>query len=494
MHFFVQKAKFFSFLSLAAGLLTGCMVGPRFQSPSAPLVESYTGKSLPARTVTAAQAGPAGKAQFFVNGKDLPAEWWSLFHSKEINALVYQGLANSPDLESARAALEQTQEKLKAQVGSSFFPALSAQVNASRQAFSNGIFGGSGSRIFNLFNPALNISYNVDIFGGFHRQVEAGMAQLDYQRFELEAAYLSLTANIVSTAITMAALEEKIKATHELIDEQVKTLEVVQEQFKLGGASGSEVLAQQTQLAQLQTTLSPLEQSLAQTRDLLSTLIGVLPEQSRLPTLDFNHLYLPQELPLSLPSSLVKQRPDVQAAEALLHVASAQVGLATANLFPQITLSGSYGWVDNNVANIFAAQNLTWNITGQLLQPIFNAGSLRATQRAAVAGFEKTLAQYRKVVLQAFQNVADSLHAIQNNAQAFKAYAAAEKAAHAALVIARQQYRLGAVSYLSLLDAERQYQQIHIARIQAQLVRYTDTVALFQALGGGWWNRRNNGV
>lgn len=483
----------FSISAFICTFLPSCMVGPDFKRPHPPQVKAYTRLPMPQKTVGTRQKGNATQVQYWANGKNIPAEWWSLFHSQAINNLVEQGLANNPSLAIAKAALRQAQETVNAQIGASLYPALSAQLNISRAAFSNSTFGIAGSNTFNLFNPAFNIAYTLDIFGGARREIEALCAQVHYQTFELEAAYLTLTSNIVTTAVNIAALRYQIKATHELIAAQEKTLRLVQQQFHLGGASGADVLTQQTQLSQTQASLPPLEQNLAKYEHLLAILIGNFPSENPTLVLNLDYLQLPRELPLSLPSTLVQQRPDIRAAEALLHAASAQIGVATANLFPQITLNGSYGWQKNNPANLFSSPNVTWNIATQIIQPIFNGSSLQAKRRAAIAGFEQAYAQYRQTVLQAFQNVADSLRAIENDAKIFRDNFQAETSAKDSLIMSHKQFRLGSISYLSLLNAERQYQQIKISRIQAQAARYNDTVALFQSLGGGWWNKEHNG-
>ncbi len=484
-------ARFFIILACFCELLTACMVGPDFHSPASPQTKNYTEKKLPKKTTSIAAKGTAGKAQYFLLGQKLPAEWWTLFHSEALNQLISQGLANSPNLVSAQAALTQAKEAVNAQIGASLYPALNAQASATRQKFSDATLGfnNASNPTFNLFNPAFNITYTLDFFGGARRQIEALRAQVNYQAYLLEASYLSLTSNIATYVINAASIRAQIKATQELIQIQANTLKIVQEQYRLGGASGSEVLTQETTLAQTRATLPPLEQNYAQVQHVLAALIGVFPSEARLPRIELEELTLPKKLPISLPSELAKQRPDIQAAEALLHAASAQIGVATANLYPQITLNGSYGW-ESEVANtLFSPHTKVWSIGGQILQPLFNGGALLAKRRQALAGFEQAEAQYRQTVLQAFQNVADSLRAIENDARSFRAQKQAEQAAKNSWQLSRQQYRLGGVSYLSLLTAERLYQQTKIARIQAQASRYNDTVALFQALGGGWWSQ-----
>lgn len=479
-----------STIAFSSTVLIGCMVGPNFRSPPLPPVTSYTKSPLPKKTVRIYEAGKAGKAQYLLSGQDIPAEWWMLFHSKEVNKLVECGLANSPNLAAAEATLKQAQETLNAQIGNLLFPAVTAQVGGMRQRFSEStIGGGNNSNLFNLFNASINVSYTLDVFGGSRRQIEALCAQVDYNHYLLIASYLSLTSNIVTTAVTIASLQAQITATQHLIDAEKKQLVIIEKQLQLGGVSSENVLSQQTLLAQTRALLPPLEKNLAQSRHALAVLIGFFPSQSELPKINLDKLNLPAHLPLSLPSKLVCQRPDVQAQEALLHAASAQIGVATANLFPQFTLTGNYGWISTVPNQLLSITTNTWAYGGQLLQPLFKGGSLLAQRRAAIDAYVAADAKYRQTVLQAFQNVADSLHALHDDARAFRAQKQAEVAALRTFNLTQKQYRLGATSYLSLLNAEEKYQQTTINRIQAQAARYTDTVALFQSLGGGWWNR-----
>lgn len=474
----------FSCLTLAS-----CAVGPDFQTPDAPQTQSYTYSELPNRTVAA--TGQGGKSQRFALGKDIPAQWWHLFQCPSLNALIIQGLTNSPNLEAAQAALRQARENLNAEIGSAVFPAVDAGIGAQRNKSNGSSSGGpdNQSSIFNLYNTSVNVSYTLDLFGGLRRQIEALQSQMEFQHFELEASYLTLTANIVSTAINEASLRAQIQATHALIDLQKKQLDIVKSQFALGSASQADILAQSTLLAQTRATLPPLENNLAQSRHALAVLVGALPSNPNLPTFNLDDLRLPLNLPVSIPSELVRRRPDIRASEALLHEASAQVGVAVANLYPQITLTGNYGTQTNISRDLFTSGSSIWGIGGQILQPIFNGGALIARENAAIANYEQFFAQYRQTVLQAFQNVADALRALQTDAQTLKDQADAESQAFQALTLTQDQYQLGGVSYILLLNAERQYQGARINRIQAQAARYADTAALFQALGGGWWNR-----
>jgi NodT family efflux transporter outer membrane factor (OMF) lipoprotein len=468
--------------------MDGCMVGPNFHPPASPYVSAYIETPLPHKTAHTSLARNTGKSQRFVMGEDVPADWWYLFRSPVLNELITTGIANSPNLSAAYASLRNAQETLNAQIGNSLFPAFNAVASGERQRYSAAVSGLPGSTIFNVFNASVNVSYTLDIFGGARRELEALHAQVDYQQFQLIAAYLTLTANIVTTSVTIASIEAQIQATHHLLRAQVNTLAILQKQLHLGGVSRDIVLTQQTLVNQTRATLPPLEKSLSQSCHALSVLVGVFPN-GPLPMIKLDTLFLPARLPVSLPSHLVRQRPDVRASEALLHAAMAQIGVATANLFPQFNITGNDGWESIVASDLFNANNRIWSITGQLTQPIFHGGALFAQRRAAIAAYDQAAAQYRQVVLQAFQNVADTLRALEADARTLRAQKNAENAAYSNLVLTQQQYRLGGASYLALLNAQQQYQSTRIASIQAQAARYNDTAALFQALGGGWWNK-----
>ncbi len=479
-----------SLILLLSMTLTSCMVGPNFHSPLAPNTSTYTETPQPKKTVNTSKAGGAGKSQYFISGRDIPAEWWRVFHSAELNDLIRAGLINSPNLAAAEAALRAAKENVTAQVGLTLFPNVNASLSGERQRATSASFGGgNGSNVYNLYNANVGVSYTLDLFGGARRQIEALIDQVTYQHFQVEAAYLSLTSNIVTASITVASLRAQIKATNELIQAQQKTLTIVEKQFQLGGISRANVLTQETTLSQLRATLPPLEQQLSAANHLLSVLIGELPSEDRIPKFDLSRLNLPAQLPISLPSLLVRQRPDVRASEALLAAASAKIGVATANLFPQITLNVNYGWTSTTSKNFVSPSNSIWSFGYALTQPIFNAGGLQAERRAAIDSYQQALAQYKQTVLQAFQNVADTLRALQHDAETLHAQKNAEVAAHKSYILTEEQFRLGGVNYLSLLVAQQQYQQAKINLIQAEASRYNDTAALFQSLGGGWWNR-----
>ncbi len=468
-------------------ILSACMVGPNFRSPPPPQVKRYTETPLPKKTAQSQSAG--GNAQTFVTNEDIPIIWWELFHSQAINELIHTGLANNPSLPSAIAALRQAQENVKVQIGNTLWPAFNTTNIAERQRFSlTSIAGGDEGVTFNLFNVTANVSYTLDAFGGARRGIESLRAQADNQQFLLIAAYLTLTSNIVTTAISVASYQEQIEATLELIKIEQYVLDILTKQYRLGGISNADVLTQETTLEQTKASLPPLQKNLSLAKHSLSALVGKFPD-GPLPKISLNSLTLPSTIPISLPSNLVRQRPDVRSAEALLHAACAQIGVATANLLPQITLTGSYGWINTSVTNLFTPQNVVWNIIGQVAQPLFQGGALFAARRAKIAAYQQADAQYRQTVLQAFQNVADSLRALETDARTLQAQVLAEKAARRALELTLAQYRLGGTNYINLLNAQRQYQQTRINRIQAQAARFNDTVALFQSLGGGWWHK-----
>ncbi len=475
--------------ALVAVMTAGCAAGPDFRRPPAPGVDSFTAGALPAETAAAAVAG--GTAQRFAFGETIPAEWWALFRSEPLDRLVRRALADSPTLAAAQAALRAAEENRRAQFGA-LLPRVDGSASAVREKISGASFGQQGLALsaFTLYDASVSVSYALDLFGGTRRELEALQAQVDYQRFQLEGAWLALTANVVTTAVQEGALRAQIAATRDIVAAEEQQLDLVERQFRLGGAARPDVLAQQAQLAQTRATLPPLEKQLTQARHRLAVLAGRFPgEAGAVPEFDLDGLELPRELPVSLPSALVRQRPDIRAAEEVLHAASARIGVATANLYPQVTLTGSLGTETTRFRDLFGAGTSVWTLGAGVLQPLFHGGELTAKRRAAIAAYDQALAQYRDTVLQAFLGVADVLRALEMDARALAAQADAEAAARASLELAREQYRLGATSYLTLLNAERQHQQARIALVQARAARFADTAALFQALGGGWWGR-----
>jgi len=485
-----MKKKWSSFLCLAAMyfiLVTGCAVGPDFRTPDFKTPGKYTPTPFPAETVTASTE--CGKTQRFAFAGDISAQWWTLFRSPELDALIRQGLTDSPTLAAAQAALRNAEENLRAAKGGLLFPSIDAGAYAGRQRTSAYTNGGD-SNTFHLYNASVGVSYTLDLFGGSRRRLEALQALVDYQRFQYEAAYLTLAANIVTTAIREAALRGEIASTREILKAQETQLALAMRQFELGGTARISVLAQQTEAAMTKATLPPLEKQLALTQHALSVLVGRMPGEGTMGDFSLDKLDLPETLPVSLPSSLARQRPDIRAAESILHQACAEVGVATANLYPQITLTGSYGSEVIHSGNLFNSPSIVWNLGAGVLQPLFHGGELTAKRRAAIAAFDEAAARYRQTVLKGFQDVADVLRSLETDARTLQAQAEAAAAAKATLALAEKQFRLGAVNYLYLLMAQRNYHQARFNLIAAQAVRYADTAALFQALGGGWWNRQ----
>jgi NodT family efflux transporter outer membrane factor (OMF) lipoprotein len=470
-------------------LLAGCTVGPDFKAPEAPTVQGYSAQPAPPATASAPVA--AGAVQHVVPGGAIAADWWRLFHSEPLNALVEQALAANPTLPAAQAALRQALENVAAQRGS-YYPSVSAELSASRNLTAVSAVSPAGPNnepYFSLVTPQLNVSFVPDVFGANRRAVESLQAQADNQKFMLEATWLTLTSNVVAGAIQEASLRGQIRATEDTIRAETDLLSILRTQQNLGQIAGADVAAQEAAVAQAQLLLAPLQKQLAQQRDALTALAGRFPSEEIDQTFDIAALQLPVDLPVSLPSDLVRQRPDVRQAEENLHQASANIGEAVAARLPQITLTAQVGNSANSASNLFTPGTNLWTFAGGLTQPVFEGFALMHKQRAAQAAFDQAAAQYRGTVLTAFQNVADSMRALQADADGLHAAAASERAAARSLEITRRQLQLGQVAYLSLLNAENVYAQARLALVQAQANRLADTAALFQALGGGWWNR-----
>jgi NodT family efflux transporter outer membrane factor (OMF) lipoprotein len=475
--------------------LAGCAAGPDFRSPDMATPDHYTAAPLPDQTASAPSESTT--AQRFAFAKDLPGEWWKLFRSDSLDRLVRMALDNSPTLIQAQAMLKQAQEDLNARIGTTQYPAVDAGLSVTRQQMdvaSYGISNVPNPGPFNLYNASVSVSYTMDVFGGNRRVLEGFKAKVDYQDFELEAARQTLTANVVTTAIMEASLREQIDVTKAILVAEQRQLDVIQKQFELGAVSKTEVLAQETELAMTKAGMPPLEKQLDINRHALSVLTGQFPGDGKLPEFSLESLHLPEELPVSLPSLLARQRPDIRASEALLHQACAAVGVTTANLYPQITLSAGYGFQAVSTDILFNGESVVWNFGAGLLQPLFRGGELNAKRRSAIAAYDQAAAQYRQTVLKAFQDVADVLRALETDARTLQAQAEAEAASKSALALIEKQYDLGAVSYPALLIAQRDYQKTRINVVAVKAQRYADTAALFQALGGGWWNRKSTSL
>jgi NodT family efflux transporter outer membrane factor (OMF) lipoprotein len=482
-------APLLSFAATAALLAAaGCAVGPNFKKPAAPDGAGYA-KNPPGNTAATANVA-GGDAQSFGNGGSISADWWTLFHSTPLNELIDSSLANNHDLKAAQAALSVARENVLAQKGA-YYPSVTGGFSATRQRQSGQIAPtlNSNAFLYNLFTPQVSVSFVPDVFGLNRRTVESLKAQEQEVRFQMIAAHTTLTSNVVVTAIQAGSLQMQIDATRQLIDVNGNMLQILQYQLAKGYANRLDVAAQESQLAQIAATLPPLLKQLAQQRDLLAVLAGRFPNQAPDEKFDLSSLTLPQDVPVSLPSDLVAQRPDVLQAEANLHDASAKIGIAIANRLPNIALTANAGSTAAAIDQLFTSGTGFWGIGAAATAPIFEGGTLLHQERAAKAAYVEAAEQYRSTVLTAFQNVADTLAALEQDADGLKAAAAAADAAKVTLDLAQRQLQDGYAGYLALLSAEQAYQQARISLVQAQANRYADTAALFQALGGGWWHR-----
>jgi NodT family efflux transporter outer membrane factor (OMF) lipoprotein len=483
----MARALRFALPATVAMLLVACAVGPDFKSPAPPTVGGYTPHPIATMAATPDVAG--GPAQHFESGADIPGDWWALFHSAPLDALIGQALLHNPDLKAAQAALRVAHEDMLAQRGA-FLPSVSANLTASRQRQPGSLapVPESNAFLYNLYTPQLSISYTPDVFGANRRSVESLQAQEQAARFQMIATWNTLASNVAVTAIQLAALQAQIDATRQLVDENTRMLDILRYQFAKGYASRVDLATQESQLAQTEATLPPLEKQLAQQRDLLAVLAGRFPSQATGDAITLDSLHLPEALPLSLPSALVAQRPDVRQAQANLRAASAEIGVATAARLPNLTLTADTGSTALEFSKLFTGGTGFWDMAAGITAPIFEGGTLLHQQRAAKAAYVEADEQYRSTVLAAFQNVADTLVALDQDAKALQSAAKAEQAAKLTLDLTEQQLKAGYASNLQWLTAEQTWQQARIALVQAQANRFADTAALYQALGGGWWH------
>jgi NodT family efflux transporter outer membrane factor (OMF) lipoprotein len=432
-----------------------------------------------------------GGQQVFDPAADIPGEWWTVFQSPALNQLITQALAANPTLAAAQASLRVARENLLAQEGS-FYPQIDLALNASKNQTSTASLSpasASGKPFYSLYTGQLNISYTPDLFGLNRRTAESLAAEAENQQYELEAAYLTLTSNVVGVAVQEASTRAQIKLWQHTVQTATTLEGIVQKQYAVGEVSQQVLVQQQTAIAQAQAMLPPLTSQLAIQKNAMRALTGAFPTEALSPDFDLTALQLPRTLPVSLPSKLVAQRPDILAASAAMHAASARVGVAIANRLPQFPLTAQFGTSPNAIENAFTPYNQFFSVVAGLTQPIFEGGTLLHRQRAAQAQFDVAAAQYRQTVLSAFQNVADVLRALQSDADELQAAETAERAAVTSLGIAQEELQVGEISNLAVLNALQSYQSVQLALVQAQTARLNDTAALFEALGGGWWNR-----
>lgn len=463
---------------IAALALGGCAVGPDFQRPSTPAVDAYVSDALPATTDSAPV--PGGESQQFAPGAQVPVQWWKEFGSTDLDAMVEAALKANPGLEEARAALRAASENAAAD-GGGLLPSVDAQWNSSRARASE-----ADVSPLTLHTGQLVISYAPDVFGGTRRQIESSQAQMQVQQFQREAVYMTLVANVVNAAIQEASLNEQIAATEELVKLSSRLLDISKKQHSAGQIGGVDVVSQESALALIQLTLPPLRKQLSAQRNALAVLLGRMPSEASASPIALAALKLPRELPLGIPSQLVEQRPDVRAAEAQLHAASAQIGVAKAARFPSFTLTASAGRFGDKLPALLRAGGGFWALGAGVAQPLFHGGALMHRQRAAEASYDVAAAQYRGAVLTAFQNTADTLQAIVSDSQVLSAASTAQNAAGRTLRMVQRQRELGAASQSDLVIAQKARQEADMALIQARAARYSNTVALYQSLGG-WW-------
>jgi NodT family efflux transporter outer membrane factor (OMF) lipoprotein len=498
-------------LAVTSAVMTcGCAVGPRWHAPQAPANAGYAPEPLPQTSASAPVHG--GEAQHLIAGRDIPFEWWELFQSPALNSLIEKAFKANPSIAAAQASLRQAQELVYAQQGF-FYPSVGATFQPERHKVSgntnaSSTIGVQGNGVnllpavedpnhephnqpsyYTFYTAELTVGFVPDVLGLNRRQVESLAAQKDAQRFALEATYITLASNVVAAAIQEASVRAQIQATREIIAADEKSLQILRDQFKLGFAMRIDVAAQEAALAQIESTLPPLQKQLEQTRDLIRALAGALPNGPD-ETFELDELQLPPELPVSLPAKLIEQRPDVKAAEAQLHAANAEVGVAVADMLPQFSITGEYGGNATQISQMFSAGGPFWSLYGNVTQPIFQGGTLLHEERAARQALKQAAAQYQNTVITAYQNVADTLHISLSDAETLAADVEAETSAKVTYDLTRRQAQIGYVDTLTLLSAETAYQQTLLTRVQAQATRYGDTVSLFQALGGGWWNRK----
>jgi NodT family efflux transporter outer membrane factor (OMF) lipoprotein len=496
-------------LLFLVALSAGCAVGPKYHEPQAPAGAGYT-TTLAETTLAAPIHG--GEPQHLIAGRDIPFEWWELFESAPLNSLVEKAFKANPTVAAAEASLRQARELVRAQQGF-YYPTVAAVTQAERVKVSGntnssstlGVQGNGLNKLpevedpyhfphnlpsyYTFYTAQLSVGYVPDVLGGNRRQVESAAAQAEAQRFAVEAAYITLACNVVGAAIQEASLRAQIQATQEIIAADEKSLRILRDQFRVGFAMRIDVAAQEAALAQILGTLPPLQKQFEQTRDLLRALVGNLPNGPDA-TFELDALQLPPELPLSLPSKLIEQRPDVRAAAAQLHAMNAQVGVAVAAMLPQFSITGQYGGSATQISQMFSAGGPFWSLYGDVSQPIFQGGALLHQERGAKEALKQAVAQYQNTVITAYRNVADTLHLSLSDAEALAADVEAEASAKETYDLTRRRMEIGYVDSLTLLGAETAYQQTLLTRVQAQAARYGDTVSLFQALGGGWWNRK----
>ena len=458
-----------------AGWTAGCATGPDFRAPPAPESESW-GEAV------------GGAAQRFDAELDTPADWWTLFGSAELDAAVAEALAKSPTLDQALARLRQAQEEYNAQAGAARWPAVDAGFGAKRQKVNPEAMGMANVPVpdpFSLYQATLSVSYAFDLFGKDRRTLEALQAQVDLREIELEGARRTLAANVVLAAIRLAETEKRIEAAEAIVAARAEQFEIARQRRDAGGISAREWESAGLALEQARAALPALENQRARLRRQLAVYLGREPAAAPAEIVDLDDLQLPAEMPASVPSEVARRRPDIRAAEAVWHRACANVGAATADLYPRLTIVANLGSQETDLGDVLSRANV-WSVGGDLMQPVFRGGALRARKRAAEAAYDEAAAAYRETVLRGLQEVADALQALETDARTLQARAAAADHARAAREIADGQVVAGGLSRAAALEERVREEQAAGERIAAQAARQADAAALFHAVGGAW--------
>lgn len=462
----------------ASAILVGCTVGPDFRRPETPA----TGY----RVETAVPNAPQG----MVYGGDIADDWYRLFHSDALNGLVRQALSGNPDLEAARHGLAAAQYELLAVSGAAL-PELDGTANAQRTHINGSYLYGQNNALgttANRFAIGPTLSYNLDLFGGVRRGVEAQAAATASTRDQALNTYITLVNQVVAAAFDYAAVAKQIEVTHSLIDEFQQQYELTEKLEAAGKITRADTLQAQTQLETARATLPTLEEQRDTYRNALARLCGQAPDAFAMPALGLKDFSLPAQLPVSLPSTLVRQRPDILAAEESLHQASAQVGVADADRLPSLILSAQYSQQSITLNQLFTQPGGVWSVAANLTAPLFDGGTRKARAEEARERYQQASAVYRSAVIGAFVDVANALEALRHDGDSYDAHGRALNAAHANRDLALAQYKAGKYGELEVLTAEQQYQNAALSQVQADAQRFTDTAALFHALGGGWWS------
>ena len=472
-------------LAGALVLAAGCATGPDFPAPAAPAAAGY-GAGEDAKTAEA--RGPGGVAQHFDSAAEVPGPWWELFRSEALDADVETALTNSPTLAQALAQLRRAQAEYSAAAGGLRYPAADADLSAARKKVNPEAMGMTGvpePDPFSLFNASVSVSYAFDLFGKNRRTLEALKAQVDRREIELAGARQTLAANVVLAHIRLAETEKRLAVARAIVAARQEQLNIARKRWEAGGISAADLELQGLALAQAQAAMPQLEQQRGRLGRQLAVYLGREPAEAVKKPLELDDLRLPEEVPASLPAEVAKQRPDIRAAEAVWRQACANVGVATADLYPRIALTASLGSQTTEAGDLLGSLNV-WSVGADLMQPVFHGGELRAKRRAAVAAYDEAAAAYRETVLRGLQEVADALQALQTDARELAARSDAANHARVVLDTAAQQQEKGGLSQAALLDAKIRQLQAESDRIPAQAARLADTAALFHALGGRW--------